>query len=67
MKGELNYSEYSCPCDGRISRRKHDLVNKGFFKDKYIFYYYYECDMCGKTSGMYEADITEQVRGDIKS
>ena len=62
MKGILHYSEYTCECKGRIERRKLDTHNKGFFKPKIIFYYYYECMDCGKTSEVYEADITHKYR-----
>ena len=61
MKGILNYSEYKCPCDGQISRRKHDVKYKlGFFKVIRIYQYYYECDMCGKTSELFEIDVTDR-------
>ena len=62
MKGTLNYKEYSCPCGGRAFRKKIDLVNKGFFKSKMIFTYYYECWDCDIVSGEYEADITDKCK-----
>jgi hypothetical protein len=60
MKGELNYSEYICPCGGRTERRKVSTEDKGFFKHKWIFTYYYECCDCEMVSGDYEADITHR-------
>jgi len=56
----MNYSEYSCPCGGRIERRKIDTVNRGFFRDKIIFIYYYQCQMCGVESTTFETDITHK-------
>jgi len=58
----VNYNEYSCPCGGRTYRRKVSTKNVGFWKAKYIFTYYYECDYCDITSGYYEADITHEFK-----
>ncbi|HDY66572.1 MAG TPA: hypothetical protein ENH85_02145 [Candidatus Scalindua sp.] len=62
MKGTLNYSEYSCPCGGRIERRRVSTINHGFWKSKIIFTYYYECHDCDITSVEYEADITHKYK-----
>ncbi len=65
MKGTLKYSEYYCPCGGRIVRRKHQVLEPFlFFRVRYILEYYYECTHCKETSELYEADITEQVKRD---
>ena len=58
----MNYSEYNCPCGGRIERRKVSTKNVGFFKSKYIFTYYYECMDCGQTSDYYKTDITHKFK-----
>ena len=60
----MNYNEYTCPCGGRTIRRKVSTIKKGLFKPRYIFTYYYECNMCNEKSGYYQADITEAVRND---
>ena len=62
MKGTLNYSEYNYPCGGRIERRKVDISRKGFFNNRKIFHYYYECMDCDITSEEYEADITHKFK-----
>ncbi len=64
MKGELNYKEYSCPCGGRVERRKDKKFTLGFFKVITTFVYYYECMDCEILSELYECDITEQVKRD---
>ncbi len=56
-QGKMRYNEYSCPCGGRTTRRKVSTRN-AWWTSKVIFTYYYECDMCGKESEQYEADIS---------
>ena len=58
----MNYSEYNCPCGGRIDRVKVSTKNIGIFKDKIIFTYYYECTNCDIVSKHFKADITHKFK-----